>query len=227
LVIVGAHLLTYVYIIVAGLTMLALKGDPQAVHSSPLYNFSITLFMATTYFFLLHHAAKSKKINIFHALAVSPIKLKKVVFLIFIGLLYSTCVWYLVNSFGIRLHTYEFKSMFRNPAYSIPFFIYAVTLGPFIEEMLLRGALYSAIREKYGDFAALIGTAVVDTVLHSPTMHFGLSSVIVKFISSALYTLVRARYNSVSASFVVHAASNGASGVLFGLHRLSKLLVNG
>lgn len=55
----------------------------------------------------------------------------------------------------------------RNPGYYISYFFAAVVCGPFVEEVIFRGILYSPYRKKYGAIGAIILTSLFFSAAHS------------------------------------------------------------
>jgi membrane protease YdiL (CAAX protease family) len=86
--------------------------------------------------------------------------------------------------------------------------IFAVTLGPLMEELFFRGFLYPALARRFGVTASVLVTAAGFGIIHGAQLAFAWGLVLIIFLVGLVLTIVRAKTNSVGASFVVHVAYN-------------------
>ena len=101
-----------------------------------------------------------------------------------------------------------FDEFFKRPidAYAIAFL--AISLGPLLEELFFRGFLYPVLARRLGLIMGVFLTAVPFALIHF--FEYGAwGPVLVIFLVGVVLTYVRARQNSVAASFIVHAVYNG------------------
>jgi membrane protease YdiL (CAAX protease family) len=86
--------------------------------------------------------------------------------------------------------------------------IFAVTLGPLMEELFFRGFLYPTLARRFGIIASVVLTAAGFGLIHSPQLGFTPGLVFIIFLVGLVLTIVRAKAKSVASSFVVHVAYN-------------------
>ena len=86
--------------------------------------------------------------------------------------------------------------------------IFAVTLGPLMEELFFRGFLYPTLARRFGVTASVLATAAGFGLIHGAQLAFTPGLVFIIFLVGLVLTLVRAKTNSVGSSFVVHVAYN-------------------
>jgi membrane protease YdiL (CAAX protease family) len=86
--------------------------------------------------------------------------------------------------------------------------IFAVSLGPLMEELFFRGFLYPVIERRFGIGAAIIITAVAFGTIHAAQLAFAGGLVLIIFLVGIVLTIVRAKTGSVAASLIVHVAYN-------------------
>ena len=86
--------------------------------------------------------------------------------------------------------------------------IFAVSLGPLMEELFFRGFLYPVIARRSGIVVAIVTTSIAFGLIHAAQLAFAWGLVLIIFVVGLVLTIVRARTGSVAASFVVHVAYN-------------------
>lgn len=86
--------------------------------------------------------------------------------------------------------------------------IFAVSFGPFMEELYFRGFLYPALARRLGLVAAIAITSVAFGLIHGAQLAFSPGLVLVVFLVGLVLTIVRAKLRSVGSSFVVHVSYN-------------------
>ena len=102
-----------------------------------------------------------------------------------------------------------FEQFFARPTDAYLVSIFAVTLGPLMEEIFFRGFLYPVLARRMGIFWAVILTALPFGLIHSMQYGNAWSAVLVVFLVGVVLTSVRAVTKSVGASFLVHVGYNG------------------
>ncbi len=93
--------------------------------------------------------------------------------------------------------------------------VLAITLGPIIEEICLRGLLLPLLARAFGPAGAVIVTSVLFAILHWPASVVKLASV---GATGVAYGSIRARTGSTAFAATAHAAYN-MTVLLFGLRR--------
>ncbi len=121
-----------------------------------------------------------------------------------------------------------FDQFFDKPLDAYLTAVFAVTLGPLMEELFFRGFLYPVLARSIGVPVAILLTASGFAVLHGAQLMFSWGPVLVIFLVGVVLTMVRAKTNSVAASVVVHMAYNGTISVAMfaatdGFRHLNKL----
>jgi membrane protease YdiL (CAAX protease family) len=99
--------------------------------------------------------------------------------------------------------------------------IFAVTLGPLMEELFFRGFLYPVLARRFGVTASVVVTAAGFGIIHGAQLAFAFGLVFIIFLVGLVLTIVRAKTNSVGASFLVHVAYNStivAMGIVAARH---------
>ena len=107
-----------------------------------------------------------------------------------------------------------FEQFFARPMDAYLISIFAVTLGPLMEELFFRGFLYPVLARRMGMVWAVILTALPFGLIHSMQYGNAWSAVLVIFLVGVVLTTVRAITKSVAASFLVHVGYNGTLMVL-------------
>jgi CAAX protease family protein len=92
--------------------------------------------------------------------------------------------------------------------------IFAVSFGPFMEELFFRGFLYPVLARRLGLISGILLTSIAFGLIHAAQLAFAWGLVLVVFLVGVVLTIVRARTGSVGSSFVVHVAYNSTLVVL-------------
>jgi membrane protease YdiL (CAAX protease family) len=92
--------------------------------------------------------------------------------------------------------------------------VFAVTLGPLMEEIFFRGFLYPVIARRMGIFWGIILTALPFGLIHMVQYGYAWGAVLIIFLVGVVLTAVRAKTNSVASSFLAHVGYNGTLMVL-------------
>ena len=101
-----------------------------------------------------------------------------------------------------------FDQFFASPRDAYLMSIFAVTFGPFMEELFFRGLLYPVLERRLGVFWGVVLTAAPFAMMHMFQYGYAWGVVLLIFIMGIVVTIVRARTGSVAASFLVHVGYN-------------------
>ncbi|MGA3316866.1 MAG: CPBP family intramembrane glutamic endopeptidase [Candidatus Korobacteraceae bacterium] len=85
---------------------------------------------------------------------------------------------------------------------------FGVTLAPLLEELFFRGLLYPLLRRAFGLTMAVIVTAASFAAIHGTQLGYAWAPVLSIFVVGVVFTVARARTNSVAASFLMHCGYN-------------------
>lgn len=85
---------------------------------------------------------------------------------------------------------------------------FGVTLAPLLEELFFRGLLYPLLRRAFGLTMAVIATAAAFAAIHGTQLGYAWAPVLSIFVVGVVFTVARARTNSVAASFLMHCGYN-------------------
>ena len=105
--------------------------------------------------------------------------------------------------------TTPFDQFFARPFDAYLTAVFAVTLGPLMEELFFRGFLYPVLARRLGIFWGIILTAVPFGLIHAVQYGYAWGAVLVIFLVGVVLTTVRAATKSVGASFLAHVGYNG------------------
>jgi membrane protease YdiL (CAAX protease family) len=100
------------------------------------------------------------------------------------------------------------EDFLSTPSAAILTAIFAVSLGPFMEELFFRGFLYPVLVRKTGVIWAIAITSLAFGVVHAAQLAFAPGLVLVILLVGTVLTIVRAKTGSVGSSLVVHLAYN-------------------
>lgn len=106
------------------------------------------------------------------------------------------------------------EEFLKTPSAAILTAVFAVSLGPLMEELFFRGFLYPVVARRAGVFVAIVVTSLAFGLIHGAQLGFAWGLVLIIFIVGIVLTIVRAKMGSVAASFVVHVAYNSTLVIL-------------
>jgi membrane protease YdiL (CAAX protease family) len=110
-----------------------------------------------------------------------------------------------------------FDQFFARPSDAYLTAIFAVSLGPLMEELFFRGFLYPVIARRMGAFWGILLTALPFGMIHFFQYGRSWGAVLIIFLVGVVLTTVRAVTKSVASSFLVHVGYNGTLMVLAAL----------
>jgi uncharacterized protein len=105
--------------------------------------------------------------------------------------------------------TTPFDQFFARPLDAYLTAVFAVTLGPLMEELFFRGFLYPVLARRLGVFWGVVLTALPFGLIHAVQYGYAWGAVLVIFLVGVVLTTVRAATKSVAASFLAHVGYNG------------------
>jgi len=109
---------------------------------------------------------------------------------------------------------FPLEKMFSSPGASYAIALFAVLIAPFMEELLFRGLLFVFFEKHGGLRFAVISTALLFAGLHIPEYWGAWQSLVMILIVGLVFSAVRGRTGSVTPSYVLHMAYNGAQMLL-------------
>jgi len=101
------------------------------------------------------------------------------------------------------------------------FSIFGIAFAPFLEEVIFRGFLFTALVDTAGTTPAIVVTATLFAALHAVQLWGNWAAIAVIFVVGLVLTMVRYRTDSVVSSIIMHTAYNA---VIFGISGLGTLL---
>jgi hypothetical protein len=107
-----------------------------------------------------------------------------------------------------------FDQFFARPSDAYLTAIFAVTLGPLMEELFFRGFLYPVVARRLGVFWGVILTALPFGLIHAFQYGYAWGAVLIIFLVGVVLTIVRAMTKSVASSFLAHVGYNATLMVL-------------
>jgi uncharacterized protein len=110
-----------------------------------------------------------------------------------------------------------FDQFFARPFDAYLTAIFAVTLGPLMEELFFRGFLYPVLARRLGVFWGIVLTSLGFGLIHAVQYGYAWGAVLVIFMVGIVLTSVRAVTKSVASSFLAHIGYNATLMVLAGI----------
>ncbi|MFZ0536504.1 MAG: CPBP family intramembrane glutamic endopeptidase [Candidatus Sulfotelmatobacter sp.] len=110
--------------------------------------------------------------------------------------------------------TTPFDQFFERPIDAYLTALFAITLGPLMEEIFFRGFLYPVIARRLGAVWGVLLTAFLFGLVHSPQYGYSWSAVLIIILVGVVLTTVRAVTKSVASSFLAHVGYNATLMVL-------------
>ncbi len=133
---------------------------------------------------------------------------------LFGGLMILTLMWSVGASIAIE-HVYpqakDWVTAPKETVWIIGFLALAVLFGPFAEELLFRGWMYTSLRARFSLPVAVVVTSVLFALAHWESTHLYALAVLPVGLALAA---IRERTGSIAASITFHALYNGVASVL-------------
>jgi membrane protease YdiL (CAAX protease family) len=87
---------------------------------------------------------------------------------------------------------------------------FGMTLAPLLEELFFRGLLYPLLRRAFGLMIAVVLTAAAFAGIHGTQLGYAWAPILSIFLVGVVFTVARARTDSVATSFLMHCGYNFA-----------------
>jgi uncharacterized protein len=100
------------------------------------------------------------------------------------------------------------EDLFNNTANAYLMAAFGLTMAPLLEELFFRGLLYPVLRRRLGIAVAVLLTAVGFAAIHSVQLGYAWAPILSIFVVGVVFTVVRQRWSSVGASFLMHCGYN-------------------
>jgi len=88
------------------------------------------------------------------------------------------------------------------------FAVFGAFFAPFLEEIIFRGFVFTALADIEGEKIAVPLTALLFTIPHAHQLWGNWSALLVIFVVGYVLTMIRNRFDSVVASIIVHTSYN-------------------
>jgi uncharacterized protein len=85
---------------------------------------------------------------------------------------------------------------------------FGVTLAPLLEELFFRGLLYPVLRRAFGLLMAVVVTAAAFAAIHGTQLGYAWAPILSIFVVGVVFTVARARTDSVASTFLMHCGYN-------------------
>jgi membrane protease YdiL (CAAX protease family) len=108
-----------------------------------------------------------------------------------------------------------FEELFSRPRDAYLMSVFAITLGPLMEELFFRGFLYPVLARRMGVAWGIFFTALPFGLIHMFQYGYAWGVVLLIFLMGVVCTAVRAATGSVASSFLVHVGYNATEMLLF------------
>jgi uncharacterized protein len=110
-----------------------------------------------------------------------------------------------------------FEELFSRPRDAYLMAVFAITLGPLMEELFFRGFLYPVLARRMGVAWGIFFTALPFGLIHMFQYGYAWGVVLLIFLMGVVCTAVRAATGSVASSFLVHVGYNATEMLLFAI----------
>ncbi len=110
-----------------------------------------------------------------------------------------------------------FEELFSRPRDAYLMSVFAITLGPLMEELFFRGFLYPVLARRMGVAGGIFFTALPFGLIHMFQYGYAWGVVLLIFLMGVVCTAVRAATGSVASSFLVHVGYNATEMLLFAI----------
>lgn len=104
---------------------------------------------------------------------------------------------------------FPLEKMFSSQDASYALAVFAVLIGPFMEELIFRGVLFSILETRAGIGFAVVGTAALFAAMHIPEYSGAWNHVLFIFAVGLVLSIVRALTRSLAPCVILHVTYNG------------------
>ena len=104
--------------------------------------------------------------------------------------------------------SFPLERMFASPESAYALAAFAVLVGPFMEELIFRGVLFSIFEKRAGVRFAIVSTAVLFGAMHIPEYRGAWDHIFLIFLVGLVLSLTRGLTDSLTPSVVLHVTYN-------------------
>jgi uncharacterized protein len=136
----------------------------------------------------------------------------------------------LAASMAPESKSFPLEKLFSSPLDAWVLGAFAVTVAPFMEELIFRGVLFAFFERSLGLTFAVVGTAVLFAAMHIPEYWGAWTHVAMILVVGVVFSLARGITGSLAPSVILHAAYNATlmTGLYLGtrqFHNIHALLM--
>ncbi len=120
---------------------------------------------------------------------------------------------------------FPLQEMFTSRAASYAIGAFAITLAPFMEELIFRGVMFAVFERRVGPRFAVGATAVLFAGLHVPEYWSAWNHVLMILVVGVAFSLARGITGSLAPSVILHMGYNASmmAGLFFSTHQFRSL----
>ena len=104
--------------------------------------------------------------------------------------------------------TFPLQDLFTSPGAALAIATFAVTLAPFMEELIFRGFIFAILEKTFGVTTAVVASAALFALSHVPEYWGAWNHVLLVSLVGLTLSLTRARTGSLTPSIIMHTAYN-------------------
>ncbi len=121
--------------------------------------------------------------------------------------------------------SFPLQEMFTSRTASFAIGIFAVTLAPFMEELIFRGVMFAVFERRAGLRFAVVATAVLFAGLHVPEYWSAWNHVLMILVVGVAFSLARGITGSLTPSVILHMGYNASmmTGLFFSTEQFRNL----
>jgi membrane protease YdiL (CAAX protease family) len=117
-----------------------------------------------------------------------------------------------------------FEKLLTTPVSTIAFVFFGMLVAPFLEEIIFRGFVFTALADIEGPKLAIPLTAFLFALPHAPQLWRNWAALFLIFFAGYVFTTVRHRFGSVVPAIILHTAYNAT---IYGLSAIGSALGSG
>ncbi|HUI41676.1 MAG TPA: CPBP family intramembrane glutamic endopeptidase [Terriglobia bacterium] len=131
----------------------------------------------------------------------------------------------LASSLTPESKSFPLEKLFSSPVAAYALSAFAVTVAPFMEELIFRAVLFSFFERGLGLTFAVAGTALLFAAMHVPEYWGAWTHVAMILVVGIVFSLARGITGSLAPSVILHAAYNATlmTGLYLGTHHFHNL----
>lgn len=106
--------------------------------------------------------------------------------------------------------SFPLQEMFTSRAVSFAIGVFAITVAPFMEELIFRGVMFAVFERRVGLRFAVVATAVLFAGLHVPEYWRAWNHVLMILVVGVTFSLARGITGSLAPSVILHMGYNAS-----------------